>query len=113
MKERQKMNAFDWFIGAGLLAVGLYLGVAIGELLSLDGMAFWGAILYILVPFTLVFVLILLADRVIERGIWKAFTLKPSRPLKKPAPLALLMSLPLGLLIGVVGAPFGLTELLL
>ena len=113
MKERPRMYLFDWLIGAAWLAVGLYLGLAIGEWLTLEGAAFWSTIIYTFVPTALFFALLVLADRVLERGIRNAFRRGPTRPRKPPAPLALLMSLPLGLLIGVIGAQFGLTELLL
>jgi len=102
------MQFDDWLNGAALLAVGVFLGLAVSEFLKLDGAAVWRAILSIIIPFGFVFLLIVLMDRI-------GGPVKPAavRRWIKRKPLALQFFLPAGILIGAVGAQFGLTEILL
>ena len=113
MRERHKMQLFDWVIAAGLLAVGFYLGLAVGALLQLDGFAFWFTIIYVFIPFGFVFLFIYFMDDLADRifsGARKPAHLKHTQ---KRKPLALLLSLPIGLVVGVIGSQVGLTEFFL
>ncbi|MEO0912695.1 MAG: hypothetical protein AAFY59_06880 [Pseudomonadota bacterium] len=111
MNERHKMEFGDWLNGTAILAVSLFIGLAVGEWVTLEGAAFWLTIIYIFIPFGFVFVFIFFMSEVsdLSSGIKRPV----SRPPKRPKPLALLASLPAGFFIGVIGAQFGLSEILL
>jgi len=111
MSDRRKMQLGDWFNGAALFAVGLFLGLAIGEWLTLEGTAFWLTIIYIFIPFSFVFLLIFFLGEVTDRSFFSGVK-APKRP-EKPKPLALLATFPSGLIVGAIGAQLGLSEILL
>lgn len=112
MTDRRKMQFGDWINGAALLAIGVLLGVALGEWLTLEGAAFWFAIVYIFIPFGFVFLLILLLPKVFD---YLNYGVKPAavKRWERRKPLALFFFVPAGVIVGVVGAQFGLAELLL
>jgi uncharacterized membrane protein YfcA len=107
------MQLFDWVIAGSLCAVGSYLGLALAALITMDSAAFWLTVIYVLIPFGFVFVFIYFMN---DLGDWifsgrvKSFT--PAR-MRKRRPLLLYFSLPAGVIIGVIGAQFGLGELLM
>ena len=111
MSERRKMQFIDWVMSASFLAIGLFLGLAVGEWLKLDGIARWLTLIYIFIPFGFVFLFIIFMHDLWDRIF---FNIKPasSSRYEKAKPLTLLLSLPVGLLVGVIGAEFGLSELL-
>ncbi|WP_295070322.1 hypothetical protein [Tabrizicola sp.] len=113
MPNRRKMGPGDWLTATAFLAMGLFLGLALANMVLLVGTASWPII--ILIP--LLFAGVLVFDSLLGRLFGRFF---PSgvRPASHPAPkerrpLVLLLSLPAGLVIGVVGARFGLDDLLL
>ena len=113
MENRREMQVGDWANGAAIFAVGVFLGLAIYHLAQLVGTAFWPLIVIIPVLFGGVFLLNLkfdnLIDRIFPNGI------KPARKphAKQRKPLVLLLSLPTGIIIGVIGAMLGLGDVLL
>lgn len=113
VKQRRHMSVFDWLNAAALLAVGLFLGLAIEKLLQLHGFAFWvtgiGTFLMFGAVILLDWLIEWLFERVFPSGI------NPSKKQKAIGrrPLALLLSLPFGIIIGILGAQLGLSDFLL
>jgi len=112
-KQRRSMSFSDWINSAFILAVGFFLGLAAEKLFQLDGIAFWvtgiAAILF--------FWGVLLIDWTIE-WLFNRFFPTGINPFKKTKskkrkPLALVLSLPVGFFIGILGAKFGIGEFLL
>lgn len=112
MRERQKMQTFDWLIFAGLAAVGLYLGVALDGMVALASTGSWSSVILILVLSAGGIVFYLLAQGVFEFISTGRFS-APKQLQKPRKPLALILALPLGLIVGMVGAQFGLSKMLL
>jgi len=106
------MQTFDWLIWAGLAATGVFLGFAIDGMFDLARTGSWRSILVILVLagcWTGFYLLSLRVFEFISTGRFSA-----PRQLQKPRkPLALIFGLPIGIVIGVIGAQFGLSDLLL
>ena len=113
MSERRKMQGIDWVIGASSVAVGLFLGLAVGEWVKMEGIARWLTIIYIFIPFGFVFLFIFFLDEVTDRVFFTGVKSSAAKREKRRKPLALLLTLPVGLVIGAIGAQFGLSELLL
>ena len=113
MSDRRKMHIGDWLNGAAILAVGLFLGLAIGEWINLEGAAFWLTIVYVFIPFGFVFLFIFFLDDLMDRSFFSSIKPPSSKKTEERKPLALLLSLPTGFMIGAIGAQFGLTEILL
>ena len=113
MGDRRSMQFGDWINAAALLAVGVFLGLAIEGLVQLIGSPFLPQALLTVLLFAGVFLLYLALDALVERVFNTG--VKPARLARKKErkPLALLLSLPAGLVIGVIGAQFGLRGLLL
>ncbi len=112
MSDRRKMQFGDWLSGAAMLAMGIFLGLAVGEWVKLDGAAFWLTIIYVFIPFGFVFLFIFFMTDLLDRFNG---AVKPAavRRWEKRKPLALLFFLPAGVLMGTIGAQFGLSEILL
>ena len=103
----------NWASAAVNCIIGFLLGVAINGLIQLIFTGAWVAVLNLVVLATALFFIVLLHDRL---GEW----LFPSgiRPARKPEkvsrkPLVRRLSLPVGLVLGVVLAGFGLDDWLL
>ncbi len=112
MRTRQKMQTFDWFNFAALFAVGVFLGLAIDGLFALAAMGAWSSILMIIAVSAGFIVFYVILERVFE--FISTGRLSAPRQLQKPRkPLILLFGLPLGITIGIIGAQFGLDDLLL
>lgn len=113
MSNRPRMEPGDWINAALILAVGLFLGLALSNMIRLASTPSWP--LVILIP--ALFGAVLLFDRMIGGLFEKIFpsglrSASISKG-KKRKPLALLGSLPMGIIIGLIGAEFGLDDLLL
>ncbi len=112
MSDRRRMRIGDWLNGAAFLAIGVFLGLAADGMAGLAGTAFWPMIIIIPVLFGGVFLFLLFFDRVVDR-IFSSGIKPASRPRTKDRkPLVLLLSLPTGIAIGMIGAQLGLGELL-
>jgi hypothetical protein len=112
MSDRRKMQIGDWGNGAAILAVGVFLGLAIYNMIPLVGTSSWPLIIIIPVLVGGVFLFELgfnkLVDWIFPNGIKSA----GRSQVKQRKPLALLLSLPTGIIIGVVGAQQGVGEIL-
>jgi hypothetical protein len=112
MGNRRRLGIADWFDAVAFLAVGLCLGLALDGLLELDGATFWVAALAIPITFWGLIAVAGVADRLIEKifplGIKPARAPQP----KERKPLAVLFSLPAGVIAGMAAARLGLTGLL-
>lgn len=113
MSERRRMQVGDWFNAAINIVIGLFLGVAADGLVQLATTDFWPMTVIILFLFAGVF----LFERVVDKSI---DTLFPSgiRPARKPqvkerTPLPRLLSLPAGVVLGIVLARTGLDTMIL
>lgn len=113
MADRHQMAFFDWVIAAGLCAMGVYLGLLLAALITMDGATFWLTVIYVLIPFGFVSLFIYFMN---DLGDWIfSGRVKSSAParMRKRRPVLLYFSVPAGVIIGVIGAQFGLGELLL
>ena len=113
MSERRSMQIGDWFTAAINLVIGVLLGSAADGLVQLATTAFWPLAVVIPLVFAGVllfsWVLDLLTDRLFAIGV---------RPARKPkeegrTPLLRLLSLPVGLVLGVALARLGLDDTIL
>lgn len=113
MNDRRKMHIGDWLNVIAFLGIGFFLGLALDRLLLLQGALFW--ITAIGIPI-LVWAVIAatnvfngLIDRIFPSGI------KPARDPRtdERKPLAVLLSVPVGIVVGFAGGHFGLAELFL
>lgn len=114
MGNRRKMVLVDWLNSAGLCLVGLYLGLAVQSMLQLVGTAFfWPVLIFCIIMWVamLLFANVFdwISDRIFSNGI------KPAKnpSAKERKPFALLLSLPLGIVTGVILAELGLRDTLL
>ena len=112
MKKRQKMQTFDWFHWAALVAIGVFLGLAIDGLVDLATVGAWGSIIMILGLSAGGLVFYFLIERVINFISIGRFS-EPQQLQKPRKPLALSFAPPNGIIIGVIGAQFGLANLIL
>lgn len=113
MAIRRKMQLGDWFNCAMLLAVGLFLGLALANMVQLIGTPFWPIIIIIPVLFGGVFLLEWLLDSLVERVFGLGIKPAPKSKNGHRRPIILLLSLPAGIVIGLVGMQFGLDDILL
>ena len=97
----------DWVNATFLIAIGFFLGLAADGMMQLVTTAFWPVV----VITVLLFVGVLLFDSLLSRLSELIFPsgIKPARNPKKkgPMPLPLLLSIPAGMLIGIVIARLG------
>ena len=107
------MQVGDWANAAINLVIGVLLGSAADGLVQLATTAFWPLAVVIPLLFAGVFlfswVLDMLTDRLFTIGV------RPARTPKEegPTPLLRLLSLPVGLVLGVALARLGLDETIL
>lgn len=111
MENRRKMMLGDWFNSAALCIVGLYLGLVVYGMSQLIGTAFfWPMLVFIMI----IWGIICLFDNVVSRFFDWIFPsgIKPARtaPAKERKPLASLLSLPCGIVLGVILAELGLRD---
>ncbi len=114
MENRRKMMLSDWFNSAGLCIVGLYLGLVVQSMSQLIGSAlFWPMLIFIMIMWGIMS----LFYNVIEGFFDWMFPngIKPAEnpPAKERKPLARLLSLPCGIILGVMLAELGLKDTLL
>ena len=110
---RRSMQVGDWANAAVNIVLGVFLGVVIDGLLQLATTAFWPVA--VIAP--LLFAGVILLERVTDKLIDPIF---PSgvRPARKPRakgrkPLLRLLSLPVGLIVGMALARLGLGDAIL
>lgn len=112
MRERRKMQTFDWLNWAALVAIGVFLGLAIDAMVESVKAGYWRTTLFTLFVFGCWFLFYLFLERLFD-FIFSGRFFATKQKLRKPMPFALVFSLPLGITIGAIGAQFGLNELLL
>jgi hypothetical protein len=117
MSERRGMEPEDW-LGAGFnVAIGLFLGLALNGLLQLVVDGFWPLALIVAVlsagAVLVLFAFDGLVGRLIERLLPSGIRPSQSPQKEHRKPMARLMSLPAGILFGVILAQFGLTQTIL
>ena len=112
MKPRPSMQVFDWLNWIGIFAVGVFLGMALDSLIDLANVGAWGSIFMLLGLSTAGLIAFFLMERMINFiAIGRFSEPKQLRKLRKP--LALSFALPIGIITGVIGAQFGLANLIL
>ena len=107
------MRAGDWLNGLDIIVIGVFIGLALDSLLQLSGKVFWIAAIGTPVLIGAVFLFGSIFDRLIDRMFSSGFNKSPNPKAKEPKPFALLLSLPVGIAIGIMGAQFGLGDVLL
>lgn len=112
MKPRPSMQMFDWLNWIGIFVVGVLLGIAFNGLFGLATVGAWGSIIMILGLSAGGLVSFFLIERVINFISIGRFS-EPQQLRKLRKPLALYFALPIGIIIGAIGAQFGLAELIL
>ncbi|MEL6641909.1 MAG: hypothetical protein AAFP98_11460 [Pseudomonadota bacterium] len=105
------MQTFDWFNWAALAVIGVLLGFAIDGLLDLAAAGAWGSIIVLLSISAGWLVFYFLWERLMNFVFIGRFS-QPQQLQKPRKPLALHFALPIGIVIGVIGAQFGLSELM-
>lgn len=112
MRSRRSMRVGDWFNGLSILGIGVLIGVIVDMLFQLSGTAFWiSAIGAPLIGGGVIFlgtIIDKLFDKLFPSGFKKPRTSKA----KERKPFAILLSLPVGIVIGIIGAQFGLGDAL-
>lgn len=110
---RRTMHFVDWVYTFVLVIVGVYLGVAIDYLMQLFSTAFWPVA--VIIP--LLFVGVLLFAELFD-GIVDRFFPSGVRPARKPQmtkriPFPRLLSLPVGIIIGITLVRLGFGDTIL
>lgn len=113
MRHRRSMGLWDWINSAAFLAMGVFLGLAVNAMVQLVGTPFWPFIVIIPLLFGGVLLLDDLLDRLTGRILPGGVKPAPESHPKARRPLVLLLSLPMGLAIGLIGAQVGLGDILL
>lgn len=114
MEKRRKMLLGDWLNGAALCVVGVYFGLVVHGMSQLIGTAFfWPMLIFIMIIWGGLYVF----DNAVE-GLsnWMFPSgIKPAKNSKvnERKPLARLLSLPCGIVLGVILAEIGLSDTLL
>lgn len=110
MSKRRRMQVSDWVNASINLVIGVFLGIATDGLVQLVTTAFWPLAVVIPLLFAGFFVFIWLFDKLVDR-------IFPSgvRPARKPQarggiPVPRLLSLPVGVVLGVALARLGLGD---
>lgn len=104
------MQVGDWFNAAINLVIGVLLGSAADGLVQLATTAFWPLALVIPLLFAGVFVFSWLLDLLTDRFFTIGVRPAPKRQEPVHTPLPRLLSLALGLVLGVALARLGLAE---
>jgi FtsH-binding integral membrane protein len=100
MNDRRAMTWTDWLNAGGLAAVGLFLGIALHLMTQLSAAAFWPVLIISIVGFFGVIAFDRVLDWVSERIFsGKIRAGKHTKP-KGRRPLAMLLAVPFGLLVG-------------
>jgi hypothetical protein len=108
MKVRRPMTGMDWINAVFLLAVGLFLGLAVDAMSQLSALAFWSVALMSVALFGGMVVFSEALDRVID-AIFPSGIRPPRSPKPQgPRPLPLLLSLPAGVVLGMILGSLGL-----
>jgi hypothetical protein len=109
MTIRRRMEMGDWLNGAALTAVGFFLGLALFNMAGLAGTPLWPLAIVIPLIFGAAFYAATLFDRLIER-LFPSGVKPATNPQRRP--IALLLSLPTGIPLGVIGAWLGVDAIL-
>jgi hypothetical protein len=117
MSERRGMEAEDWLSAGFNVVIGLFLGLAVNGLLELIVDGFWLFALIVAVLGAGAAWVLLAFEGVMDRLFERIFPsgIRPSqspRP-ERRKPIARLMSMPAGILLGVILAQMGLTQAIL
>lgn len=89
------------------------MGFAVDNMFQLGRTAFWPLIFVVPILFAGVFLFVWGFDRLIDRMFPSGVRARDAKTAKERRPLALLLSLPSGVVIGLIAAQFGLADLLL
>lgn len=110
MRSRRSMRVGDWFNGLAILGVGVLIGVIIDMLFQLSGAAFWISAIGAPLIFGGVLFLGTIIDKLIDKLFPSGFNKPRTSKAKERKPLAIILSLPVGIVIGIIGAQFGLGD---
>lgn len=115
LNERSGMQVNDWFNAVVNIVVGLFLGIAIVNLSRLITAGYWPLALFLLILFAGYLLFDkwfgVLVDKVFPSGIRPARkSVVRKRAPKSRAPLPRLLSLPVGILLGIALDWLGLSD---
>lgn len=100
----------DWIQTAVNGVIGVFLGIAVYGLLSLVMSGAWWLALILLVLFAVLFLILLLTDKLFDRLMPVRIHRVKTRGPAPRKPLAVVLSMPAGLIIGILLAMLGLSE---
>lgn len=107
-RERRRMQAGDWFNAVVSLLVGVLLGSVVDGLVQLVAAGLWQSAMIITLVFGALFLFMWVFDKVTDPLFSIGVRPAPKPQAKGRTPLLRLLSLPAGLLLGVVSARLGL-----
>lgn len=110
MSERRRMQIGDWINAAFLLVIGVFLGFVVDGILQLATTSFWPLAIILLLMFAGIFLFELLMDKLFSRIFPIGVRPAHKSQAKKRKPLAIYLSLPVGVILGVGFARLGLTD---
>jgi hypothetical protein len=113
MKESRRMQASDWFNAVINLIIGLLLGSFVDGLVQLVATGLWLSAGIITLLFGGLFLAMLVFDKVTDRLFSIGIRPAPRQQVKGRTPLLRLVSLPMGVLLGVLLARLGLDDKIL
>jgi hypothetical protein len=117
MSERRGMEPEDWLSASFNVAAGLFLGLALNGLLQLVVDGFWPLALTVGALSAGAALLLIAFDGLLDKLTDRIFPsgVRPSQSPQKDRrkPIARLLSLPAGILLGVILAQLGLTQAIL
>ena len=113
INERRRMQTGDWFNAAISLIIGMLLGSVVDGLAQLVTSGLWLPAVAIVLLGAGFFLFMLVFDKVSDRLFSIGMRPAPKRQAKGPTPLPRLISLPVGIVLGVVLARLGFDDTIL
>lgn len=117
MSVRRGMEAGDWINASVNVVIGVFLGIAVNGLAQIFMTGFWQLAVFIVIVTGVAVLFLFMFDGLLNRVSEQIF---PSgvRPAHRPQPegrkpIARLLSLPAGMVLGVILAQLGLTQTIL
>lgn len=107
MGERRNMGVSDWINSAINVVIGVLLGSVIYGMVQLVAIGAWLTDMFMLLIFGGVFLLMVLSDKLFDRLFQTGIRPAKTPQTKRPKPLLRVLSLPSGVILGVVLAVLG------
>mgnify|MGYP000968562975 CR=1 FL=1 len=108
MSERRRMQIGDWINAGFLLVIGVFLGFVVDGIMQLATTPFWPMAIILMLIFAGIFLFELLVDKLFSRIFTIGVRPAPETQVQKRRPLPIFLSLPVGVILGVLLARLGL-----